>query len=227
MPHGITRVLCGHGWVVSLLATAVGCEKCLIGFWGPQFEASIQFINPFTHNWYLPCCQCTETCSRVSSLQKNHIYPSQSIFWEICVCVCYIEGYVNIVNYTRCYSHNKCMEWLLSIREAVLITMYYTSNTCTLMCTAGGEWVDWSNKNGSPIYVYIYILWSCAAVCPKIYAHGAWFCCLLLWFDLRRLYPYPSGLLHWHWGNHMIAPVPVKQSWKIWIDISHWPSKYW
>ena len=24
------------------------------------------------------------------------------------------------------------------------------------------------------------------------------------------LCPYPSGLLHWHWGNHMIAPVPVK-----------------
>ena len=27
------------------------------------------------------------------------------------------------------------------------------------------------------------------------------------WF----IYPYTSGLLHWHWGNHMIAPVPVKQ----------------
>ena len=22
-------------------------------------------------------------------------------------------------------------------------------------------------------------------------------------------YPYPSELPHWHWGNHMIAPVPV------------------
>ena len=27
-------------------------------------------------------------------------------------------------------------------------------------------------------------------------------------------YPYPSGLLHWHWGNHMIAPVPVEQAWR-------------
>ena len=26
-----------------------------------------------------------------------------------------------------------------------------------------------------------------------------------------------SGLLHWHWGNHMIAPVPVKQPWRILI----------
>ena len=30
-------------------------------------------------------------------------------------------------------------------------------------------------------------------------------------------HPYPSGLLHWHRGNHMIAPVPVKQSWRIWV----------
>ena len=30
-------------------------------------------------------------------------------------------------------------------------------------------------------------------------------------------HPYSSGLLHWHWGNHMIAPVPVKQPWRIWI----------
>ena len=26
----------------------------------------------------------------------------------------------------------------------------------------------------------------------------------------KRFYHYPSGLLHWHWGNHMIAPVYVK-----------------
>ena len=29
-----------------------------------------------------------------------------------------------------------------------------------------------------------------------------------------------SGLLHWHWGNHMIAPVPVKQPWNIWKYIA-------
>ena len=41
------------------------------------------------------------------------------------------------------------------------------------------------------------------------YGQGNWF------------HPYPSGLLHWHWGNHMItwgkhmiAPVPVKQPWR-------------
>ena len=29
--------------------------------------------------------------------------------------------------------------------------------------------------------------------------------------------PYPSGLLHWHWGNHKIAPVPVQWPWRMWI----------
>ena len=31
------------------------------------------------------------------------------------------------------------------------------------------------------------------------------------------IFPYPSGLLHWHCGNLMIAPVPAKQPWLIWI----------
>ena len=34
------------------------------------------------------------------------------------------------------------------------------------------------------------------------------------------VFPYPSGLLHWHCGNLMIAPVPAKQPWWIWIKTS-------
>ena len=33
--------------------------------------------------------------------------------------------------------------------------------------------------------------------------------------------PYPSGLLHWHWGSHIIAPVSVKQPWRIWVNKPH------
>ena len=33
------------------------------------------------------------------------------------------------------------------------------------------------------------------------------------------IFPYPSGLLHWHRGNLTIAPVPAKQPWWIWINI--------
>ena len=34
------------------------------------------------------------------------------------------------------------------------------------------------------------------------------------------IFPYPPGLLHWHCGNLTIAPVPAKQPWWIWINIS-------
>ena len=34
------------------------------------------------------------------------------------------------------------------------------------------------------------------------------------------IFPYPSGLLHWHCRNLTIAPVPAKQPWWIWIDTS-------
>ena len=39
-----------------------------------------------------------------------------------------------------------------------------------------------------------------------------WWYFVLLPVDFN---PYPSGLLLlWHWGNHMIVPVPVKEPWK-------------
>ena len=34
------------------------------------------------------------------------------------------------------------------------------------------------------------------------------------------IFPYPSGLLHWHCGNLTIAPVPAKQPWGMWINTS-------
>ena len=36
------------------------------------------------------------------------------------------------------------------------------------------------------------------------------------------IFPYPSGLLHWHCGNLTIAPVPAKQPWWIWIMWIHY-----
>ena len=34
------------------------------------------------------------------------------------------------------------------------------------------------------------------------------------------IFPFPSGLLHWHCGNLTIAPVPAKQTWWIWTNTS-------
>ena len=34
------------------------------------------------------------------------------------------------------------------------------------------------------------------------------------------IFPYPSGLLHWHCGNLSIAAMPAKQPWWLWINTS-------
>ena len=56
-------------------------------------------------------------------------------------------------------------------------------------------------------------------VYPKKYAHGFCFAVLCCGYTLTD-FPYPPGLLHWHCGNLTIAPVPAKQPWWIWINIS-------
>ena len=48
---------------------------------------------------------------------------------------------------------------------------------------------------------------------------------IIFWYDRDGdwhwlIFPYPSGLLHWHCGNLTIAPVPAKQPWWIWINTS-------
>ena len=55
-------------------------------------------------------------------------------------------------------------------------------------------------------------------VYPNKYAHG--FCFAVLCCGYTLIFPYPSGLLHWHCGNLTITPVPAKQPWWIWINIS-------
>ena len=56
-------------------------------------------------------------------------------------------------------------------------------------------------------------------VYPKKYAHGFALLCYVVVIHWL-IFPYPSGLLHWHCGNLTIAPVPGKQPWWIWINTS-------
>ena len=39
----------------------------------------------------------------------------------------------------------------------------------------------------------------------------------VLWGICVTYLPISAVLIHWHWGNPMIATVPVKQSWRIWV----------
>ena len=71
------------------------------------------------------------------------------------------------------------------------------------------------------LYPIWYFIWSllCFLCCGYISS----FPCRFLW----NIYPYPSGLLHWCWGNHVIAPVLVKQPWRIWVNTSKESTKNW
>ena len=44
---------------------------------------------------------------------------------------------------------------------------------------------------------------------------------VLFWLGVNWFYQYSSGSLHRHWGNHEIAPVPVKEPWRIWVNKSY------
>ena len=47
----------------------------------------------------------------------------------------------------------------------------------------------------------------------KKYAHSpSTYLYVFLWYNTGQSHPYLSGLVYWHWGNLMIAPVPVKLS---------------
>ena len=60
-------------------------------------------------------------------------------------------------------------------------------------------------------------------VYPKRYIHGL-LCYILLSLHTVSLWthvsnPYPSGLLHWHWGNSTIAQAPVNWPWMILVKL--------
>ena len=60
-------------------------------------------------------------------------------------------------------------------------------------------------------YIYTQYISESHRICTRFCS--ALICCVI-WSTPRRsmrlIYPYPSGLFHWHWGNHRISPVPVK-----------------
>ena len=43
-----------------------------------------------------------------------------------------------------------------------------------------------------------------------------WLHSVVVWHCTDWFYPYPSGWLHWHGGDHMIAQVTDKHMWRIW-----------
>ena len=64
----------GHGRVGRTFDTIVG-GGVKLGLWGPRSKLCSN-TKQFDHNWYSPCCQCTETYSHVSSKQKSNPFVS-------------------------------------------------------------------------------------------------------------------------------------------------------
>ena len=82
-------------------------------------------------------------------------------------------------------------------------TMHHSEQRCAHLCSewgivgygTGALWNlwDWSVMNAVRTLLYFAVVF------------------------YKSISPYPTGLLQRHWGNHSIAPVPVKQPWRIWV----------
>ena len=68
------------------------------------------------------------------------------------------------------------------------------------------------------IYAKFHLIWIVQYIPRNVHTVFALLCFVVVIHWL--IFPYPSGLLHWHCGNLTIAPVPAKQPWWIWINAS-------
>ena len=77
---------------------------------------------------------------------------------------------------------------------------------------------SWLYMNYFTYYVVAKLTWSYTVYPKNMHTVCALLCFVVVIHWL--IFPYPSGLLHWHCGNLTIAPVPGKQPWWIWINTS-------
>ena len=102
-------------------------------------------------------------------------------------------------------TNRKYSSWLLRS----LSIYVYNINKC------GMQILLWAHHFGSKLwYNYRYIQY----IPRNMHTVFALLCFVVVIHWL--IFPYPSGLLHWHCGNLAIAPVPAKQPWWIWINTS-------
>ena len=76
------------------------------------------------------------------------------------------------------------------------------------------------------IFQMIHRIWQYAAQ-TRYYREALCCLCFDTWLGTDWIYPYSSWLLHWYWGNHMIAPVPVNRPWQMWVNASQESIKHW
>ena len=101
-------------------------------------------------------------------------------------------------------------------KNVILLDIYICYIDYTLASSA------WSRQNAKPLTVIRTVI-SCYDVILQYIPRNMHAVFALLCFVVVvhwLIFPYPSGLLHWHCGNLTTAPVPAKQPWWIWINTS-------
>ena len=103
-------------------------------------------------------------------------------------------------------------EWsqLVCRTEVVLQIKHPRNSKSATFCMSRGMLRAW--------FVSFYLLSKVQYIPRNIHTVFALLCFVVVIHWL--IFPYPSGLLHWHCGNLTIAPVPAKQPWWIWINTS-------
>ena len=126
-----------------------------------------------------------------------------------------MDKYFMWIHYERMHNHNKAKH---NKTMCIFLGIYCThrgpvklkelSKDFTIMtCSIFMHLIHWTSGDGEVQYIPRNMHTVFALLCFVVVIH---------WL----IFPYPSGLLHWHCGNLTIAPVPAKQPWWIWINTS-------
>ena len=75
---------------------------------------------------------------------------------------------------------------------------------------------------------YLPFTFYCAIGCSGIHSNYNMntVCILFCFVTVRIKLILPISFRIWHWGNHMIAPVPEREPWRIWVNCIHRDEEY-
>ena len=118
------------------------------------------------------------------------------------------------------YNKEVCRTWFLyvtSVQQGGMQDLVFICDFCTTRRYAGLGFYMWLLYNKEVCRTWFLYVTSVqqGGMQDTVFALLC-FVVVIHWL----IFPYPSGLLHWHCGNLTIAPVPAKQPWWIWINTS-------
>ena len=119
----------------------------------------------------------------------------------------------------------RLMKWESAAWFVPILIMMMEEVVFNMWARSSGQFKFTLTQNLIQMYSQISTYWmetSCwYSISQEIYTRFL-LCCALVVVIHCLIFPYPSGLLHWHCGNLTIAPVPATQPWWIWINTHMW-----